>query len=515
MRIAIGGIATESCTFSPLPTRREDFVTARGEELLRRYPFLPQFAAEFIPTLGAWAMPGGPVEPDTYRELKAEFLQALSHAGPLDGLYLDLHGAMFVQGLDDAEGDWVAAAREVVGPQALISASLDLHGNVTPWLVEQADILTAYRTAPHRDYLETRQRACALLVRCLEEGIRPQSAWIRVPVILPGERTSTEVEPAASLYAQLEAVDRQPGVLSASILVGYVWADDPHAAASVVVTGTDREEAWRQAARLARQYWDVRKEFGFGVPAGTTDECIRWALAAPEAPVFISDSGDNPTAGGVGDVPAVLERLLAHDVLDAVVAGIADAEAVAHCRAAGLGAEVSVSLGGKLDPLHGSPLPVRGRVVHLAPPGLPGGDQAVLRIGGVQVILTQRRKAFHTLADFQQAGINPLAHKIVVVKIGYLVPDLQRLARRAFLALSPGAVDQAIERLPYRRIQRPIYPLDPDMEWRGPGNCRTTRYTVRMLLSTPETTKPNLTNLRSCGIRAITESKRAASTKEL
>ncbi len=148
--------------------------------------------------------------------------------------------------------------------------------------------------------------------------------------------------------------------------------------------------------------------------------------------------------------------------------------AVAACRAAGLGAEVSVSLGGKLDPLHGSPLPMRGRVVHLAPPELRGGHQAVLQVRGVQVIVTERRKAFHYVADFRQAGIDPLAHKIVVVKMGYLVPDLQRLAPRALLALSPGAVDQAIERLPYQRIQRPIYPLDPDMSWQAPGVYQST-----------------------------------------
>jgi len=468
MHIAIGGIATESCTFSPLPTRREDLIVARGGELLRRYPFLSQFDARFIPTLGAWAMPGGVVEPDAYRELKAKFLQALRQAGPLDGLYLDLHGAMYVDGLDDAEGDWVTAARQVVGPDCLISISLDLHGNATRRLVEQVDIVTAYRTAPHRDVLKTRERACALLVRCLEEKLRPESLWMRMPVILPGERVVTDVEPAASLYGELEEVDRQPGILTSSILVGYVWADDPHASASVIVTGTDRAEAWRQAKRLARQYWDARHDFGFAVEAGSMDECIRRALAAPEAPVFISDSGDNPTAGGVGDVPAMLERLLAHDVPDAVFASIVDAEAVAACRAAGLGAKVSASLGGKLDPLHGSPLPVSGRVVNLTPPSRRGGHQAVLQVGGVQVILTEHRKSFLRPEDFHEVGIDPLAHKIIVVKMGYLVTELQRVAPRALLALSPGAVDQAIERLPYRRIRRPIYPLDPEMEWQAP-----------------------------------------------
>lgn len=468
-RIAIGAIATESCTFSPLPTRLEDFFIARGDELLARYPFLSRYDAEYVPTIGAWAMPGGPVEMDAYQTFRSKFAEALRHAGPLDGLYLDLHGAMYVTGLEDAEGDWVSAAREVVGPHTLIAASLDLHGNVTRWLAQQADILTAYRTAPHRDRRETQERAFRLLMECLEQGVRPTTAWIRIPVILPGERTSTEFEPAVSLYAGLEEIDRRPGILSASLLVGYVWADDPHAAASAVVTGTDAGACYDAARELARRYWEARRDFQFGVEAGSIDDCIRWALEAPESTVFISDSGDNPTAGGVGDIPLFAERLLAHNVPDAVVASIVDPAAVAACQSAGVGAEVEVSLGGKLDPWHGSPLPVRGRVIHLAPPEPRAGVQAVLQVDGVQIIVTERRKAFHFVEDFRRLGIEPLQHKIVVVKMGYLVPDLAAIAPRALLALSPGAVDQAIERLPYRRIQRPIYPLDPDMTWEPLG----------------------------------------------
>ncbi|HIC90006.1 MAG TPA: M81 family peptidase, partial [Anaerolineae bacterium] len=372
--------------------------------------------------------------------------------------------AMHVQGMDDAEGDWVSAARQVVGPDCLISASLDLHGNVSQRLAEQMDILTACRTAPHVDAPQTREKAVALLLHCLHEDLHPQLAWVPVPVILPGERTSTEIEPAASLYTSLPEVDQVPGVLDASILVGYVWADEPRSSASVVVVGPDRAAIEREAKRLAQRYWDVREQFTFSVQAGSVDECIHWALDAPEPCVFISDSGDNPTAGGVGDVPLFLERLLALGVPDAVVASIVDPEAVAVCRAAGVGAQVHLSLGGKLDPVHSQPLPVTGRVIHLASATPIGGDQAVVQVDGVLVIVTERRKPFHYIADFQRLGINPLDHKIVVVKIGYLVPDLRRAAPRALLALSPGAVDQAIERLPFRRIRRPIYPLDLEMD---------------------------------------------------
>ena len=479
MRIAIGGIATESCTFSPDVTRLEDFRVLREEALLAagRYPFLAQiqtqieaqseseFELEFLPTLQASALPGAPVAAEAYEALKGEFLGRLRKMLPLDGVYLDLHGAMNVQGMDDAEGDWAQATRKVVGADCLISASMDLHGNISAQFIEQIDMLAAYRTAPHVDYLATREKAVQMLVSCLREGIRPLQTRIPVPVILPGERTSTEWEPGLSVYAALPETDKQPGVLDASIFVGYVWADEPRASATVIVTGTDEAVNKREAARLGQLYWQARHEFNFGVPTGTIDDCIEMALAASEDCVFISDSGDNPTAGGVGDVPAFLERLLAHNVPSAVMASIVDATAVSDCQAAGLNNSVTVSLGGKLDPVHGRPLTVTGRVIHLQEKDNVGGDMAVLQSGGVKVIITQRRKPFHFIAEFEKLGIDPLAHKMVVVKIGYLVPDLKRAGPKALLALSPGAVNQDIPSLTYQRIQRPMFPLDEDMVW--------------------------------------------------
>ncbi|HLV34421.1 MAG TPA: M81 family metallopeptidase, partial [Spirillospora sp.] len=349
MRIGTGGIMIECCTFSPLLTQLEYFRILRGEAMLPNYPFLAQFPQhDFIPTLHARSIPGGSVEPGAYQQIKAQFLERLQAALPLDGLFLHLHGAMHVQGMDDAEGDWISAAREVVGPDCLISASFDLHGNISRRMVRTLDMLTTYRTAPHVDTLETQERALRMLVRALETGTRPQMAWIPVPVALPGEKTSTEWEPGKSLYAMLPEVDAVPGVWDASMFVGYAWADEPRAHATIVVTGTDRAVIEREAKKLAQAYWDKRAEFQFGSRAGSIDECIEWALAAPEKSVFISDSGDNPTAGGCDDVPIFLERLLAKRVPDAVVASIADAQAVAVCYEAGVGAKVSVSLGGKL-----------------------------------------------------------------------------------------------------------------------------------------------------------------------
>jgi microcystin degradation protein MlrC len=464
-RIAVGGIATECCTFSPLPTRLSDFMLRRGQEILDAYPFLVNFEAEYFPTLHARAIPGGSVEVNAYAALKGKFLDNLRAALPLDGLFLDMHGAMNVQGMDDAEGDWITAAREVVGTDCLISGSFDLHGNITEREAGALDMLSAFRTAPHIDYMETRERAFGMLIRALTDGVRPHVLRLAVPVVLPGEKTSTEWEPGASLYAALPESDAMPGVWDASIFVGYVWADEPRSSATIEITGTDDAAMQREAKKIAQRYWEVRDQFAFGVPTGTIDECITWALAAPEVPVIISDSGDNPTAGGAGDVPVFLERLIVRNVPDAVVACIGDAPATEICYAAGVGAEVELSLGGKLDPVASKPLAVTGRVKFLLATNEINERQAVVQIGGVQVIVAQRRRPFHYIADFQKLGIEPSEHKIVVVKVGYLVPELKAAAAKAFLALSPGAVDQDIERLPFKRITRPVYPLDKDMTW--------------------------------------------------
>src|SRR5215207_973294 len=159
MRIAIGGISTESCTFSPLPTRLTDFTLNRGESFLDRYPFLSELDAEFVPLMWARALPGGSVEADTYRQIRDEFLTMLRENVPFDGVYLDLHGAMNVQGMDDAEGDWIASVRAAVGNECMISASFDLHGNISRREMENLDMMTAYRTAPHVDVVETRRKA--------------------------------------------------------------------------------------------------------------------------------------------------------------------------------------------------------------------------------------------------------------------------------------------------------------------------------------------------------------------
>ncbi len=470
MRIAVAGIAIECCTFSPLLTSLSDFTLWRGDALLDHYPFRNAHRdTTFVPIIWARATPGGPVARDAYIQIKDECLDGLRRGAPWDGVYLDMHGAMFVQGMQDAEGDWISAVREVVGAECLIAASYDLHGNVSPRVMQNLDILTAYRTAPHVDGEETRARAVRLLVDSLQRHIRPMAAFVPIPTLFPGEKAMTTTEPARSLYALLPEMTAREGVLDASLLVGYAWADEPRVASSAVAVGQDSASAAKAARNLASAWWAQRTRFAFGMPTGSIDACIRMAREAAkhDTPVFISDAGDNITGGGVGDVPLMLARMLTAGVRDAVYAAIADADAVAACFAAGLGVEVTLTLGGKLDTRHGTPLNVTATVTNLSDVEL-NNRQVVLDIDGIKTVLTERRTAFTTVSQFDALGIDLTQYDMIGIKLGYLFPELREVASHAFLAMSPGAINPDVGQLSYHHLSRPIYPLDPTMQWRPP-----------------------------------------------
>ncbi len=465
MRIAIGGIHIECSTANPVLTQLTDFRVTRGAALLDE----PNFAAlrasseDLFPVLHARAIPGGPVARHAYDALKAEFLDGLRAHLPLDGVYLALHGAMFVEGLEDAEGDWIVGARQVVGDDCLLVASFDLHGNLSRRSVDALDGLTNYRTAPHIDVEQTQRRAFEMLSRCLREGLRPTVSWCPVPVLLPGERTSTEDEPARSLYAALPDEDARPGVLEAALFVGYVWADEPRATASAVITahGLPRAEQLQRTAELARRYWDARHAFQFGSRVGTIAECVRWATDSPTRPVILADSGDNPTGGGVGDRGDVLAEVLRQGARDVLCAGITDAPAVQACFEAGEGAAVQLTVGGSLDPA-GERVPFSGEVLRLDDSE---NRQAVVRGAGVTLVLAERRRPYHDLRDFTRLDLHPKDFHTVVVKSGYLSPELAPLANPNLMALSDGVINQDISSLPRQRIHRPTFPWDDAFEW--------------------------------------------------
>jgi microcystin degradation protein MlrC len=474
IRILYGGVAHESNTFIPYRTEMADFIQIRGNESdyaaeLRKS--IQDSNVEIIFTLVANAGPYGVVSRDAYESFRDEILEGAKNAGPLDGVMLQMHGALHAEGYEDAQVDFIRSLRKIVGDEVIISGSFDLHGNISEDFVKELNILTAYRTAPHVDARETIQRGLGLLIRAIKEGQKPVIAHLNIPILIPGEKGITSVEPLRSLYNQLPEISDDEGLLDASIFVGMPWTDVYRAGMSVQVVAESAgylPKAKEEAIRLARDIWDKRKELKFDVSTDDIEGAIQTALEAHESTVFITDSGDNTTAGAVGDGTLALQKLLEMGVDDAVFAGIYDQEAVKVCEDTGTGGIVHLSVGGKLDTVFSHPLEIIGMVKYITGEPNPEDPQrrpAVVQIGGTTLVLLNQRRSFISPQDFEEVGIDPLAHKIVVVKLGYLFQRLRDIAPRTIMALTPGFANQVIESLPYHHVRRPIYPLDPEMEW--------------------------------------------------
>ena len=476
-RIAIAGLAIESSTFSPALTEEEAFHAKYGDEVFTSYSFMkdgsPQRErAVWFPTVIGKALPGGTVTREAYESLVKQTLDALKKNAPYDGLFFDIHGAMSVVGLPDPEGDFIVRIREALGKDMIISTSMDLHGNVSWRLAENTDLITCYRMAPHEDAMETKQRAVDNLLDRLESGKGKPAykAWIPVPILLPGEKTSTRIEPAKSIYAAVDPATRQPGVIDAAIWVGYAWADEPRNHAVVMVTGDDKAAVMRTAEQLARSFWQARADFEFVAPTGTLKESLDKAVVSKKHPFFISDSGDNPTAGGAGDVTWTLREILARPEFKTangpslIYASIPGPELVEKALAVGVGGTVDALAGAEVDARFAPPLRLKGTVEAIEKGDINAEVEVVVKVGSAHVIVTKKRKPYHYEKDFTRLGLNPRKTDIVVVKIGYLVPELYDMRADWLLALTPGGVDQDLERLGYKNINRPMFPLDKDMK---------------------------------------------------
>lgn len=475
-RIAIAGIAIESSTFSPAVTEEAAFKARVGEEVFTYYPFMEADSAtrkraEWFPTLRGHAIPGGIVSKEAYESLLGKILDMLRQNLPYDGLFLDIHGAMSVVGLDDPEGDMIARIREVVGTETIISTSMDLHGNVSERLAGHTDLITCYRMAPHEDAIESKKRALVNLLDRIESGKgKPKfKAWIPVPILLPGEKTSTRIEPGKGLYAKVDPETKKEGVIDAAIWIGYAWADEPRNHAVVMVTGDDEKQVKESAEYLAKSFWDVRNQFEFVAPVAYLEESVEMALKSEKKPFVISDMGDNPTAGGAGDVTWTLTELLKRSEFksetgpELIYASIPGPDLVAKAKTAGIGNTVEGLAGAMVDNRFAPPVLLKGKVLSIKEGDQDAKTEVVVQVGSLKIIVTEKRKPYHYVKDFTELGLDPAKTDILVVKIGYLVPELYDLRGDWIMALTPGGVDQDLERLGYKRIKRPMFPLDKNM----------------------------------------------------
>ena len=377
-KIAIAGLAIESSTFSPAKTHEEAFHAKYKNGVFFQYPFLAETAdlrqrATWIPTVRGHALPGGIVTREAYESLVSKTLKLLEDDLPYDGLFFDIHGAMSVEEIQDPEGDFIARIRSVIGHDVLISTSMDLHGNVSPRLARHTDMITCYRMAPHEDAMESKKRAAENLVKRLESGMgKPKyKARVKVPILLPGEKTSTRVEPGKSLYAQIPSLTRHAGVIDAAIWMGYPWADEPRNHGVVMAYGDDQEAVSNAAQVLAERFWDARHEFEFVAPTTTLDSSIVEALKSDSRPFFISDMGDNPTAGGAGDVTWTLHEILKNPALtttdgpQVIYASIPGPKLIEAALQTGVGGTVSEEVGAIVDHRFAPPIILTGVVTSI------------------------------------------------------------------------------------------------------------------------------------------------------
>jgi microcystin degradation protein MlrC len=461
-RVFFAGFSHETNTFHPVRTGSFSF-----REVGRTPPVIWQDAGlNVIPGPHAYPNGGGAIEEEPCREAMNKILDSLRAAMPVDAVFLRLHGAMFAEGIGPAETVLVGEVRSIVGPKVPIACTFDLHGNIPARLGQFGDILVGLKTAPHTDGAQTADLAGRILVDTLAGRVHPVSYVLPIPMLLQGEKAMTTSEPFRSLVEEARRIEREgvPGrkakILAATLFVGCAWTDSPDTGMSAIVTVDGSREAARAAAvHLARKVWDARREFGYGCETAELEDGVNKALAAKESTVFLTDSGDNVTASAPGDLPLVLRHLVEKKAKSAVVAGINDAPAVNRCFEAGVGKDVSLSIGCTVEKRFGPPLQAEAQVVRL----IENPRMAVVRIGDVEAILGDGPTAFTSPDQFPPCGIDPLARKIVVVKEGYLYAALAKIAPRYIMLLTPGAGDMRIESLTYTRRRKPLFPLDPDV----------------------------------------------------
>ena len=433
-RVAVGGLHTECSSYNPLEQTIVDFTRCDGDELVELVKFdFARAGIDLIPLFHDRSVPGGPVSVETWTAQTELFFDMLRAALPLDGVLLIMHGAVFVPGVTDPEGDFIAEVRKIVGPEAILSGSFDLHGQITQQIVDTLDAFAAYRTAPHVDVAETHTRAASLLADALNGGPRPMVVREAIPILAPGEMSSTFVAPCDALYAQLPEIDTRDRVLDSNLMIGYVWADSPRATASAVVTATNATAGANAARDIAESYHAACDDLAFDVEVAQLADALSRTSGTAS---ILADSGDNPTAGGVGDRADVLESVFATSRTGVLFAGIADPTAF---KALAKGA-TTVTLGGSLG--GGGP-----RVPVFVEKCETIGECAVVQSRGVTVVVTEIRRPFHDLSNFETLGLAIDDFDLLVVKSGYLSTDLRSLPRRQIMALTDGAVSQDLSRL--------------------------------------------------------------------
>ncbi|HYG45078.1 MAG TPA: M81 family metallopeptidase [Bordetella sp.] len=489
MKVLIARLNHETNTFSPVPTPLSAFgengPQYDGEAYRANHGQRTAMAAfidlaearnaELSTPVSGWAYPSGPVAAQAYDDMCARIVAA---APGCDAILLDLHGAMVAEHCDDGEGELLRRVR-AAAPGAPIGVALDLHGNVTQAMMDNADVIVGFKTYPHVDMYETGEHAGRLLFDMLDGRCRPALAWRQLPLMTHTLRSATG---QGAMQAAVEAACRleSQGLLAVSVLAGFSLADIERPCISVIaVADGDAAAADQAAAQVAAQIWAQRDGFVYrGEPLGTSLARAVDMAEGQDRPVLLLDHGDNCNSGGTCDTTAVLEAALAQG-LDGILAGpLCDPEAVAQLIAAGEGARVSVPVGNKRSlahlGIHARPLMLHGVVraitdgqYRISGPTYTGmlchmGRTAVLDTGAVCLVLCERPHEPWDLGVFESVGQDPRNARYLLLKSRmYCRPVFVPISAGLVECDSPGATTSDYGIFPYRKRARPLYPLEP------------------------------------------------------
>lgn len=483
-RIAVAGFMHETNTFAPIKATWDDFVRAEsfpgltlGAALLEEFPplnvgmggFIRQAQAlghELIPIAWAESVPSGYVTEHAFETMAALILDGLREQAPFDAVYLDLHGAMVTEHLEDGEGELLRRVRERIGPSLPLVASLDLHANVTEDMLHHSDGLVAYRSYPHLDMAATGERTARYLDALLARPGRPAKARRALPFLMPLTGMCTMIQPMQGVYAYLEELERtRPGLTMLSFTPGFPAADIHDC--GPVVTAFAADQTTAEAASNALAEYILAREGEFQVEMLPPDTAVIQAIQSnSRKPIVLADVQDNCGAGGTSDTTGLLAAMVRHNADDCVIGVLVDPEAAAAAHEAGLDAEIELAVGGKLFTAGDPPFSARWRVTGLSDgrfrctgPFYAGvnaklGPMAVLTTGGVSVVVSTHRMQAADQAMFRHLGIDPSAVKVLGLKSTvHFRGDFTDLAEAILVVEAPGAFIDRPDKLPYRYLR--------------------------------------------------------------
>lgn len=493
MRIALIHVAQETNDFNPANTTLNDyrsFGILEGQDVLDELGDVGEIGGfvhvvreatmdiEIVPIIRAWAVAGGRIDRESFAFFQDRIRKGLNGAGKLDGVMLQLHGACAADGVDDVEGAQAALCRELVGPDVPIALALDHHANITDQLVSSVDGIVGHRTQPH-DLYDTGRIGGEMMLSIATGTARPVMAWRKIPLVTHQEQFLTSKGPMKTWFDRARALEEDPKVLQVSNYPMQPWLDVSEGGwSTVVVTDNDPALAEKLADEMAELVWKMRDAF-LGREAVPVDDAVLAADAEPEGVVVISDTGDTVFGGAAGDSNVILEAMLRLGVKGPALIPMISKTAVARLAEAGEGAEVTLPLGGWTATEFFTPLDVTGTVRKIADGSnvpLSGyahqnsvnmGKVAIFETGPVTLMITELRGVAGNLPDaYRHFGVEPEDYKMAVVKTASNFQFFKSITSRLIRADTRGPGQSDVYTLPWKRLPRPVYPLDPVSDWR-------------------------------------------------